>query len=348
MAANMTVPEPTTSIQDTSKTPKKRRAFQMPIVLYENDEFADVQLTCGGKQWKLHKIVVCKRSAWFKKALTGNFVEASGIIDIKEWSPDLIDRLITYIYEGEYIVPGSYDFVSPIKLWQLGDYFLVSGMCDSALEQLRKNLKNAKLELLRISRIENQAKNQETEPAGSVQNKGVGAATAYLSNQCTLMEILTNFRAGLSYVYAEKTIANPASSTAPVTSMIVFGEDHPVRLDLAAFYVKVGFRYYTDPRWELGSYIDKEVPRFAADVLRNLSSADINTQLLGLRSTCTVCRSHLDIRPRNVEHKPPLFTQAPRNDFYQMSGSGNSVVLIRSGWITGSEALCSGCTSKWW
>lgn len=44
--------------------------------LLETGNFADAKLICGNKTFKIHKSVVCTRSVWFEKALTGSF-EAS-------------------------------------------------------------------------------------------------------------------------------------------------------------------------------------------------------------------------------------------------------------------------------
>lgn len=41
--------------------------------LFESGILADVEVKCGGHTWKLHKTILCTRSIWFKKALTGSF-----------------------------------------------------------------------------------------------------------------------------------------------------------------------------------------------------------------------------------------------------------------------------------
>lgn len=50
------------------------RASNMKLL--ETGNFADAELICGGKTFKIHKSVVCTRSVWFEKALAGGF-EAS-------------------------------------------------------------------------------------------------------------------------------------------------------------------------------------------------------------------------------------------------------------------------------
>lgn len=53
------------------------RASNMKLL--ETGNFADAELICGDKTFKIHKSVVCTRSVWFEKALAGAF-EASGIL----------------------------------------------------------------------------------------------------------------------------------------------------------------------------------------------------------------------------------------------------------------------------
>lgn len=40
---------------------------------FEGGDLADVDVKCGDHTWKLHKAILCARSVWFKKALTGPF-----------------------------------------------------------------------------------------------------------------------------------------------------------------------------------------------------------------------------------------------------------------------------------
>lgn len=42
--------------------------------LLESGTFSDTQIRCGKRIWKVHKAILCIRSEWFKKALTGQFM----------------------------------------------------------------------------------------------------------------------------------------------------------------------------------------------------------------------------------------------------------------------------------
>ncbi|KAK4443088.1 hypothetical protein QBC34DRAFT_386678 [Podospora aff. communis PSN243] len=41
--------------------------------IFESGFLSDCVVKCGDKEWKLHKVILCARSKFFKKALTGSF-----------------------------------------------------------------------------------------------------------------------------------------------------------------------------------------------------------------------------------------------------------------------------------
>lgn len=44
--------------------------------LYGTKEFADVSITCNGKKWRAHRLVLCAQSEYFQKMLSSTFKEA--------------------------------------------------------------------------------------------------------------------------------------------------------------------------------------------------------------------------------------------------------------------------------
>jgi hypothetical protein len=66
--------------------------------------FSDVTVKCGDRTWQLHKNILCSRSVWFEKALTGSFEEAkTGVVEIQNFAPEAIDWLVHYIYTGSML-----------------------------------------------------------------------------------------------------------------------------------------------------------------------------------------------------------------------------------------------------
>ncbi|KAK7917707.1 hypothetical protein PG985_011315 [Apiospora marii] len=123
---------------------------------------ADVKVSCGDRSWDLHKLILCSRCSFFKKALTGEFEEAkTGHVILRENDPEEIDGIIQYIYTGRgkafefpcdethlhKCSPIAFHLVSKkllkeenieayIKMFELGDYFDLPGLRQKALKSL--------------------------------------------------------------------------------------------------------------------------------------------------------------------------------------------------------------------
>ncbi|GAB1316963.1 hypothetical protein MFIFM68171_07173 [Madurella fahalii] len=106
--------------------------------------FSDVTIKCGDRTWKLHKSILCTRSVWFEKALTGSFQEAqSGIITIENFEPEAVDWVLCYIYTGSCDVPNlkpdrgaKTHFVTCYEVYTVADYFALTTLAEIALDAL--------------------------------------------------------------------------------------------------------------------------------------------------------------------------------------------------------------------
>ncbi|KAL8404880.1 hypothetical protein RB594_009675 [Gaeumannomyces avenae] len=71
--------------------------------LYQSGDYSDLTLSCGGKDYKLHKSVVCPRSDFFAAACRGHFKEArEGRISLPEDDPQIVDLMVQYFYHLDY------------------------------------------------------------------------------------------------------------------------------------------------------------------------------------------------------------------------------------------------------
>ncbi|KAK0724207.1 BTB/POZ protein [Lasiosphaeris hirsuta] len=110
--------------------------------LLDTGWFSDVTVKCGDRIWRLHKNILCTRSVWFEKALTGRFEESkTGHVDIQNFDPEAIGWLIRYIYTGicdiPALRPGSKtNFVTCYEVHTVADYFAMTSLAKIALDTL--------------------------------------------------------------------------------------------------------------------------------------------------------------------------------------------------------------------
>ncbi|KAF2232169.1 hypothetical protein EV356DRAFT_568953 [Viridothelium virens] len=70
--------------------------------LFNRPEYSDFTVTCNGRKWNVHKLVLCTQSNFFAKACHGAFKEAeSGDVDLKD-DPDIVNAMIEFFYTFEY------------------------------------------------------------------------------------------------------------------------------------------------------------------------------------------------------------------------------------------------------
>ncbi|KAK3896388.1 speckle-type POZ protein-like B, partial [Staphylotrichum tortipilum] len=71
--------------------------------LFGSEKFSDMTIRCGGREFKAHRAIVCPQSRFFDRALTGGFAEAAtGIVDLPEDDPEVVQRFLEFLYTGTY------------------------------------------------------------------------------------------------------------------------------------------------------------------------------------------------------------------------------------------------------
>lgn len=61
--------------------------------------FPEFTVKCESKSFLVHRIVLCARSEWFEKALTGGFVESGASkIELHEDDEDIVQYMLRYCY----------------------------------------------------------------------------------------------------------------------------------------------------------------------------------------------------------------------------------------------------------
>ncbi|KAI0133834.1 BTB/POZ protein [Xylariales sp. AK1849] len=107
--------------------------------------FTDVTVGCEDRTWKLHRIILCTRSEWFKAALTKDWAEAkSGEITLQEQNAVAVGWMFTWIYirvlEPTILEDEETVFGRCIELHKVADFFALDTLCSLCLHHLTVHL----------------------------------------------------------------------------------------------------------------------------------------------------------------------------------------------------------------
>ncbi|KAI1013631.1 hypothetical protein LB503_010605, partial [Fusarium chuoi] len=74
--------------------------------LLKTGDYSDLVIVCGQARHKVHKAVICPRSAFFKAACGSEFKEAqTGEIELPDDDPFAVSMMIEYLYHQKYTIP---------------------------------------------------------------------------------------------------------------------------------------------------------------------------------------------------------------------------------------------------
>merc|ERR1712098_492536 len=72
---------------------------------YVSQEYADVTIVCGEKEFMGHKMVLVSRSPVFRTMFEANMKEKnSNRVEIKNMEPEVFERMLRYIYTGHAMI----------------------------------------------------------------------------------------------------------------------------------------------------------------------------------------------------------------------------------------------------
>ncbi|KAI1378976.1 hypothetical protein F4677DRAFT_442705 [Hypoxylon crocopeplum] len=122
--------------------------------LLEGDFFKDATVECGSRAWEVHKLVVCSRSEWFKKAFCGGFDESkTGKVTIREQDPTHVDWVIYWIYTRELLDKDFKNvnlvYEACIDLYNIADFFCLRDLQEEAKSHFQKTMPEAVTYMMR-------------------------------------------------------------------------------------------------------------------------------------------------------------------------------------------------------
>ncbi|KAK2611763.1 hypothetical protein N8I77_005087 [Diaporthe amygdali] len=98
----------------------------MPGSLWGEENYADATIKMGEKIWRVHRLVVCKQSKYFEKALEGS-----------EFLEEDVNAMLKYLYFHELELSQQKD---PITTFVVADYFQVTSLRTKAINELTMGL----------------------------------------------------------------------------------------------------------------------------------------------------------------------------------------------------------------
>ncbi|KAL1855276.1 hypothetical protein Daus18300_011182 [Diaporthe australafricana] len=115
-------------------TAKLDKLAKQNLDLLTSGNFADAEIVCQGKTWKVHRLILRSRCAWFEKAFTNSWKEGeTGQVHLEEETPEQVTELLKYIYSCRYapaLAPtakciSAAILESNVALWYSADFFLL-------------------------------------------------------------------------------------------------------------------------------------------------------------------------------------------------------------------------------
>lgn len=106
--------------------------------LYSSKAHADYTISCKGTKWRVHKLCLCTQSEYFRKGLSVKFREGlEGTIHLDDDDPMIIDILIHYLYNFEYVEfakerSGLDKLIMDVKMYIIADKYFVASLREAA------------------------------------------------------------------------------------------------------------------------------------------------------------------------------------------------------------------------
>lgn len=95
--------------------------------LHTSEQYSDMTISCGGRNFSLHRAVVCSQSDLLARQIDSAFKESLGVIEHNYFGPEVIQHMIQFLYTRSY--------VDTVATWNLCSLYMspASRTCTMAL-----------------------------------------------------------------------------------------------------------------------------------------------------------------------------------------------------------------------
>ncbi|KAK3331541.1 BTB/POZ protein [Apodospora peruviana] len=128
------------------------------VEFYSNGEYSDLVISCGEKEYRVHRILVCAQSKFFAAACREGFKEAQEReINLQDCDPWLVHIMVHYFYHLDYDVRGQSEsghfdgseierdstgaseptLVTHAKVYAFAEQYLIDGLKRLALRKFK-------------------------------------------------------------------------------------------------------------------------------------------------------------------------------------------------------------------
>ncbi|KAI0815426.1 BTB/POZ protein [Xylaria sp. FL0064] len=73
--------------------------------LYSDRQYSDLTVSCGGREHRVHKAIICPRSSFFAAACREFTEGCEQVVNLPGDDPDAVEMMVYYIYHADYNAP---------------------------------------------------------------------------------------------------------------------------------------------------------------------------------------------------------------------------------------------------